>query len=153
VWQIAAGYEDANDANTLRHDPIFKLLLGRLPESGQPLASQPTLSRFENRVSRSELYRLARVFVDQFIASYDRPSKLIVLDVDDTDDPAHGNQEHIRYDGYYDGYCFVPPYLYEGLSGRLITTIRNGGLTMPHHNRSLPPWQGRASESDLRSLG
>jgi hypothetical protein len=81
VLQIAAGYEDANDANTLRHDPIFKLLLGRLPESGQPLASQPTISRFENRVSRSELYRLARVFVDQFIASYDRPPQLIVLEM------------------------------------------------------------------------
>ena len=100
VLQIAAGYEDANDANTLRHDPIFKVLLDRLPESGPPLASQPTISRFENRVSRTELYRLARVFVEQFIASYARPPKLIVLDFDDTEDPAHGEQEHIRYDGY-----------------------------------------------------
>ena len=91
VLQIAAGYEDANDANTLRHDPIFKLLLDRLPESGPPLASQPTISRFENRVSRTELYRLARVFVEQFIASYDRPPKLIVLDFDDTEDP-HSHQ-------------------------------------------------------------
>src|SRR5215467_9485457 len=83
VLQIAAGYEDANDANTLRHDPIFKVLLDRLPESGPPLASQPTISRFENRVSRTELYRLAKVFVDQFIASYDQPPQRIVLDVDD----------------------------------------------------------------------
>ena len=123
VLQIAAGYEDANDANTLRHDPIFKLLLGRLPESGPPLASQPTISRFENRVSRTELYRMARVLVDQFIASYDRAPRLIVLDFDDTEDPAHGEQEHIRYDGYYGGYCFLPLHVYEGLSGRLITTI------------------------------
>ena len=123
VLQIAAGYEDANDANTLRHDPIFKLLLGRLPESGTPLASQPTLSRFENRVSRTELYRLARVFVEQFIASYARPPTLIVLDFDDTEDPAHGQQEQVRYDGYYGGYCFLPLHVYEGLSGRLITTI------------------------------
>lgn len=123
VFQIAAGYEDANDANTLRHDPIFKLLLGRLPESGAPLASQPTLSRFENRVSRPDLYRLARVLVDQFMASYDRPPKLIVLDFDDTEDPAHGEQEQVRYDGYYGGYCFLPLHVYEGLSGRLITTI------------------------------
>jgi hypothetical protein len=107
----------------LRHDPIFKLLLGRLPESGPPLASQPTLSRFENRVSRTELYRLARVLVDQFIVSYDRPPKLIVLDFDDTEDPAHGQQEQVRYDGYYGGYCFLPLHVYEGLSGRLITTI------------------------------
>jgi Transposase DDE domain group 1 len=123
VLQIAAGYEDANDANTLRHDPIFKLLLGRLPESGAPLASQPTISRFENRVSRTELYRMARVLVDQFIASYSHPPKVIVLDFDDTEDPAHGEQEQVRYDGYYGGYCFLPLHLYEGLSGRLITAI------------------------------
>jgi Transposase DDE domain group 1 len=135
VLQIAAGYEDANDANTLRYDPIFKLLLGRLPESGTPLASQPTISRFENRVSRTELYRLARVFVEQFIASYARPPQLIVLDFDDTEDPAHGQQEQVRYDGYYGGYCFLPLHVYEGLSGRLITTIfkakRFSGAQMP----------------------
>src|SRR5947207_9563339 len=123
VLQIAAGYEDANDANTLRHDPIFKLLLDRLPETGAPLASQPTISRFENRVSRTDLYRMALVLVDQFLASYVSPPTLIVLDVDDTEDPVHGGQEQARYDGYYGGYCFLPLHLYEGLSGRLITTI------------------------------
>src|SRR6266852_7763347 len=123
VLHIAAGYADANDATTLRHDPIFKLLLDRLPESGTPLASQPTLSRFENRVSRTELSRMALVLVDQFLASYVRPPQLIVLDFDDTEDPVHGEQEQARYDGYYGGYCFMPLHLYEGLSGRLITTI------------------------------
>jgi Transposase DDE domain group 1 len=123
VLQIAAGYEDANDANTLRHDPIFKLLLGRLPDTGAPWASQPTLSRFENHVSRTELYRMARVLVEQFLASYARPPQLIVLDFDDTEDPVHGEQEQARYDGYSGGYCFLPLHLYEGLSGRLITTI------------------------------
>src|SRR5947207_388090 len=123
VFYIAAGYEDANDANTLRDDPIFKLMLDRLPESGASLASQPTISRFENRVSRPALYRMARVLVEQFIASYRRPPKVIVLDVDDTEDPVHGEQEQARYDGYYGGYCFLPLHLYEGLSGRLITTI------------------------------
>src|SRR6266568_2519016 len=123
VLQIAAGYEDANDANTLRHDPLFKLLLGRLPDTGPPLASQPTLSRFENHVSRTELYRMALVLMEQFLASYARPPQLIVLDFDDTEDPVHGAQEQARYDGYYGGYCFLPLHLYEGLSGRLITTI------------------------------
>src|SRR2546430_12122616 len=123
VFQIAAGYEDANDANTLRHDPIFKLLLDRLPDTGAPLASQPTISRFENRVSRTDLYRMALVLVEQFLASYVRPPQLIVLDFDDTEDPVHGEQEQARYDGYYGGYCFLPLHLYEGLSGRLITTI------------------------------
>jgi Transposase DDE domain group 1 len=123
VFQIAAGYEDANDANTLRDDPIFKLLLDRLPESGAPLASQPTMSRFENRVSRTELYRMAVVLLEQFIASYATPPKIIVLDVDDTEDPVHGGQEQAHFDGYYGGYCFLPFHVYEGLSGRLITTI------------------------------
>jgi hypothetical protein len=123
VLQIAAGYEDANDSNTLRDDPIFKLLLDRLPETGAPLASQPTMSRLENRVSRTELYRMALVLLEQFIASYATAPTVIVLDVDDTEDPVHGQQEQSRYDSYYGGYCFMPLHVYEGLSGRLITTI------------------------------
>src|SRR6266581_7903697 len=123
VLHMAAGYEDANDATTLRHDPLCKLLLDRLPDTGPPLASPPTLSRFENHVSRTALYRMACVLVDQFLASYARPPQLIVLDFDDTEDPVHGAQEQARYDGYYGGYCFLPLHLYEGLSGRLITTI------------------------------
>src|SRR6266581_8049360 len=123
VFHIAAGYEDANDSNTLRDDPIFKLMLERLPETGVPLASQPTISRFENRVSRTELYRMALVLLHQFLASYVSPPQLIVLDFDDTEDPVHGEQEQARYDGYYGGYCFMPLHLYEGLSGRLISTI------------------------------
>src|SRR5438128_10324154 len=73
VYQIVAGYEDANDANTLRDDPIFKLMLDRLPETGDSLASQPTISRFENCVSRPQLYRIARAVLDHFIASYAEP--------------------------------------------------------------------------------
>ena len=79
VYQIAAGYEDTNDANTLRDDPIFKLMLDRLPESGASLASQPTISRFENRVSRPALYRMALVLLEQFITSYAKPPKVIVF--------------------------------------------------------------------------
>src|SRR4029450_10224458 len=123
VLQIAAGYEDANDANTLRHAPIFKLLLDRLPDTGPPLASQPTLSRFENHVSRTELYRMARVLVEQFLASYSRPPQLTVLGFAGPEAPVQGEQEQARYDGYSGGYCFLPLHLYEGLSGRLITTI------------------------------
>src|SRR5262245_46368889 len=123
MLQIVAGYEDANDANTLRHDPIFKLLLDCLPNTGPPLASQPTLSQFENHVSRTEFYRMARLLVDQFLASYARPPQLIVLDFDDTEDPVHGEQKRARHDGYYGGYCFLLLHLSEGLSGRLITTI------------------------------
>jgi Transposase DDE domain group 1 len=100
VWPMAASYEDANDATTLRHDPIFQLLRGRLPESGASLASPPTISRFANRVSRPELSRLARVLVEPFLASYRRPPKVIGLEVDDTEAPVHGEQDQARYDGY-----------------------------------------------------
>jgi hypothetical protein len=124
VFQIAAGYEDANDANTLRDDPIFKRLRDRLPDTGSSLASQPTLSRFANRVSRPELSRMALALLHQFLASYTSAPKVIVLEVDDTEAPVHGGQEHARYDSYYGGYCFMPLHVYEGLSGRLITTIR-----------------------------
>jgi hypothetical protein len=123
VFQISAGYEDANDSNTLRHDPIFKLLLNRLPQSDPALASQPTISRFENGVSRTELYRLAEVLMEQFLTSYATPPEVIVLDFDDTEDEVHGAQEQARYNRHYGSHCFLPLHVYEGLSGRLITTI------------------------------
>src|SRR5262245_16647628 len=125
VLQIAAGYEDANDATTLRDDPIFKLMLDRLPESGAPVASQPTIARFENRVSRTALYRMALVLLAQCIASYDSSPRLLVLDVDDTEDRGHGHQEHARYDSYYGGARFMPARRSEGLSGRLIAALLN----------------------------
>ena len=123
VFQIAAGYEDANDSDALRDDPVVKMVVGRLPETGAPLASQPTISRFENTPSRGELYRLAEVFLDEFIRSYDEAPEVVVLDFDDTEDRVHGGQQLALFHGYYDGYCFLPLHVYEGLSGRLITTI------------------------------
>ena len=80
VYHIAAGYEDANDAHTRRDDPICTLRLDRRPETGAPLASQPTIARFDNRGSRTALSRMARVLLDHFIASYDSPPNVIVLD-------------------------------------------------------------------------
>jgi Transposase DDE domain group 1 len=104
VVHIAAGDEDANDAHTLRDDPLFKRMLDRLPESGAPLASQPTRAGFENRLSRPDLYRMALELLHQCIASYATPPKVIVLDLDDTEDPVHGGQDPARFDGYYGGY-------------------------------------------------
>jgi hypothetical protein len=123
VLHIAAGSEDANDANTLRHDPLFKRLLDRLPDTGPPLASHPTRSRCENPVSRTELYRLARVLVDPCITAYARPPQRIGLDCDETEEPVHGEQEQARYAGYDGGSGCLPLHRYEGLSGRLSTTI------------------------------
>jgi hypothetical protein len=99
VCQMAAGYEDANDSHPLRDDPICTLLRDRLPETGAPLASQPTRSRVANRVSRSALSRMARVLLEQCIASYATQPPVIVLEVDDTEDRVPGQQEPARYDG------------------------------------------------------
>ena len=107
VVQICHGYEDANDCDALRCDPAFKAAVDRLPLSGMDLASQPTMSRLENRVSRTDLYRMARALVDTFIASYDRPPEAILLDIDDTDDPTHGAQQLTLFNGYYQEKCYL----------------------------------------------
>ncbi len=99
VFHSAAGYEEANDSNPLRDDPIGTLRRDRRPETGAPLASQPTMSRGENRVSRRELSRRARVVLEQCLASYATQATGSVLDVDDTEDRGHGHQEHARDDG------------------------------------------------------
>jgi len=127
IFQIACGYEDANDSNSLRVDPAFKAAVDRPPLSGEDLASQPTMSRLENSVSRTDMYRMARALVDIFIASYEKPPQAIILDIDDTDDPTHGAQQGILFNGYYDEKCYLPLHLYEGQSGKLITTILRPG--------------------------
>ena len=127
IARIACGYEDANDCNDLRDDPVFKMLAGRYPETDDALASQPTMSRFENTVSRTTLCRLAIVFADVFIASYETPPPVIVTDSDDTEDKVHGNQQQSLFNGYHGNHCFMPLHVYEGLSGKLITTILKPG--------------------------
>ena len=127
VIQIASGYDDANDCNELRKDPIFKILADRYPETGEALASQPTMSRFENSISRTTLYRLAKVFADVFTASYEREPEVIVLDFDDTENIVHGNQQLSLFNNYFKEYCFMPLHVYEGLSGKLVTTILKPG--------------------------
>jgi len=127
VFQIAAGYEDANDCNTLRDDKILKLCNGRLPDSGHDLSSQPTMSRFENSMSPRQLYNIALAFVNQFIASYNEPPKLIILDCDDTNSNTHGAQQLSLFNQYYGEYCYMPLHIYEGLSGKLISTILRPG--------------------------
>lgn len=127
VFQIACGYEDANDSNDLRSDPALKVACGRLPITGDDLASQPTISRLENSVSRTDLYRIGQALVDAFIASYKKPPKKIILDIDDTDDTTHGSQQLSLFHAYYDDDCYMPVHLYEGLTGKLITTVLRPG--------------------------
>ena len=127
VFQIACGYEDANDCNSLKSDPIFKMSADRLPESGSDLASQPTMTRFENAVGNGELYRIAEVFVRHFINSYGEEPPLIVLDCDDTNNNTHGDQQLTLFNHYYGEYCYMPLHIYEGLSGKLITCLLKPG--------------------------
>ncbi len=127
VFQIACGYEDANDCNDLRSDPSLKASCDRLPITGDDLASQPTMSRLENSVSRPDLYRIAQALLETFIASYDKAPKKIILDIDDTDDRTHGSQQLSLFHAYYDEYCYMPVHLYEGVSGKLITAILRPG--------------------------
>ena len=124
VFQVASGYEDANDSDTLKDDPILKIVCDRLTG---PLASQPTMSRFENSMSKTDLYRIARSFVEVFIDSYKRPPKGIILDLDDTEDKTHGDQQLSFFNAYHNSYCFMPLHIYEGKSGKLITTILRTG--------------------------
>ena len=130
VFQIACGYEDANDSHDLRSDPGFKAACGRLPLSGADLASQPTMSRLENSVSRTDLYRIGLALLEGFIESYDQPPKKIILDIDDTDDITHGAQQLSLFNAYHDEYCYLPVHLYEGTTGKRITTILRPGCRM-----------------------
>jgi hypothetical protein len=110
VFGILAGYEDQNDADSLRADPVFKLVCGRRPD-GDDLASQPTLSRFENSISIPSLKRLRPLFVDHFIAAFDSPPRHLTLDLDAVDDPAHGHQHLTFWHNYYDQNQYLPLFL------------------------------------------
>src|SRR5439155_13475931 len=110
VYGILADYEDQNDADSLRTDPIFKLLCGRRPDETD-LATQPTLSRFENCISIASLKRLRALFVDHFIASFDRPPRHLTLDLDAVDDPAHGHQQLTFWHNYYDQNQYLPLFI------------------------------------------
>ncbi len=127
VFQIACAYEDANDCDLLREDPAFKMACDRLPASDANLASQPTMSRLENGIRRRDLVRIGEAFVDEFIASYDVPPKAVVLDFDDTNDEVHGNQQLSLFNGYHDQRCYCPLHIYEGQTGKLITTLLRPG--------------------------
>lgn len=110
IFGIALGYEDLNDHDTLRHDPLFAVMADKR-EVDEPLASSPTLCRFENRVDRKTLARISAVPVETFIRSFETPPEELILDFDATDDPIHGNQDRGFFHGYYDRYCFLPLYV------------------------------------------
>nr|MEE4268362.1 IS1380 family transposase [Candidatus Krumholzibacteria bacterium] len=113
IFGICCGYGDANDAARLNTDPMHKLLLDRDPVQGDDLASQPTLSRFENQRRRVDLFRLSTALADTVIRAHRhrlrrRKCKLVTLDLDATDDPCHGSQQLSLFNGHYDSWCYLP---------------------------------------------
>lgn len=131
IFAIAAGYEDANDLDDLCRDPALLLSCGK--PLGQTLATQPTLSRFENAVGPKDLYCLAETLAFIVVGQLPSDTRSVVLDVDATDDPCHGQQELELFNGFYDAHCYVPLYLYvtadDGVQRLMGTLLRPGNAS------------------------
>jgi hypothetical protein len=125
LYGIVAGYEDQNDADWLRHDGLFQLIAGK-PELGDELGSQSSLSRLENAVGPSEVGALNDLLTDSFIRSQHKPPALII-ELDSTDDPAHGQQQLIAFNGFFNQYMYHPLLIHEGRTGCLLGTFLRPG--------------------------
>jgi Transposase DDE domain group 1 len=138
IYHIASGYADGNDANRLRHDPMLKLSVERLPlDPTQDLASAPTFSRLEHSVTRTDLYRLTQAFVDHFVASDPAPPAAMVLDLDHSEDPTHGQQELTFSNHHYQSYCSLPLCIFEGTSHALVTACLRPGKRPPGAEKAM----------------
>ena len=129
VLLIAAGYPDADDCDPLRADPAFKMAVGRLPESGRDLCSQPTMCRLENLPGATALKRMMAAMVELFCDSFEQVPRRIVLDIDDTEDRVHGRQQLALFHAHYGGYCFLPIHVYEATTGKPVAVILRPGKT------------------------
>lgn len=143
IFGIAAGYEDANDHQNLRHDAAFQVAAGRTPAQNDydndehtPLASPSTHSRFENRIDEKAIFKMHEVLVDTFLDSYQEPPEEVTLDYDATDDPTHGAQDNRYFNGFYDGYCFLPLYVFCG-DQLLVSYLRPSSVGAAHHARAV----------------
>ncbi|WP_026002693.1 IS1380 family transposase, partial [Sphingobium xenophagum] len=122
LMMIAAGYEDGNDASSLRVDPMFKMALDLTPSGTRALCSQPTISRLENLPDTRALLRMGRAMVDLYCDSFPTVPKRIVLDIDDTFDAVHGGQQLRLFNAHHDEYGFQPIVVFDG-HGRFITAV------------------------------
>lgn len=134
IHAIAAGYEDLNDHQTLRNDPVIQAVAEH--QDNNALASAPTLCRLENNIDREALQKISEVFVERFIASHQQPPSELVLDFDATDDPVHGGQVGRFFHGYYDHYCFLPLYVF--CDGQLLVSyLRPSKIDAAKHSRAI----------------
>ena len=129
IFAIAMGYEDADDLDHPRHDPAFKLARGRMPDSGDDLCSQPTLSRLENAPGLRDVIRLTYALVDAWMASYPSPPRSVTLDIDDTCDVVHGHQQLSLFNAHYDDRCFLPIHVYDTAASRPVAVVLRPGKT------------------------
>ena len=142
VLGIACGWEDLNDHHGLRDDPLMQVASGRVAsdrgaDERRPLASPATLCRLENRVGRGACVELSKLLVELFIESFaDSPPDELVLDFDATDDPVHGDQEGRFFHGYYDGYCYLPLYVFCG-ERLLVSYLRPSNIDASKHSRAI----------------
>ncbi|MGH6675941.1 MAG: IS1380 family transposase [Xanthobacteraceae bacterium] len=126
---IACGYQDADDMDHLRTDPGFKMACGRLPDSGDDLCSQPTVSRWENAPDLRAVMRMTYAMVDLYCASYARPPHAVTLDIDDTVDVVHGHQQLSLFNSHYDERCFLPIHIYDTATSRPVAVLLRPGAT------------------------
>ena len=128
IYQIGCGYEDGNDSNGLRHDPMFKLATGRLPfDADTALASAATMSRFEHAAGSKDIYRISQALIAQFIAGFACPPRTLVLDLDHSEDAAHGQQPLAFYNHHYRSTCYLPLIIFDGQSGALVAAVLRPG--------------------------
>lgn len=128
VLQLANGYEDAVDCNHMRQDPVLKIACKRIPVSGEEmLASQPTMTRLENQVTKRENSGMRSLFLERFIEQHKTVPKEIALDIDGWDAPTHGNQQLSFFHGYYDHHMYYPVLINEAKTGYpLVLQLRAG---------------------------
>ena len=127
VMAIACGHEDCDDLDALRHDPAMKMACERSPDAALGLASQPTLSRLENLAGWRSLARMGLKMIDLFCDSYRTVPGQIVLDIDDTTDRTHGDQQLSLFNAHVDGHCFQPIHIYEAASGKPVALLLRPG--------------------------
>lgn len=127
MYGICLGYEDTNDHNLLRKDPVLKTACDMLPDSSGDLASQPTLSRLENQVSAKELVRLSRELFSLYLSAHSGKRDVIIIDIDSTDDPTHGGQQLSLFHGYYGQHMYHPLMIFDGLTGFPMAVVLRPG--------------------------
>ncbi len=129
IYQICLGYENQNDADFLRDDPILKMCCGLKPNGDSHLSCQSSLSRFENSVEPNHLMALLHDFENEYVDRLSKDQKEVILDIDTSSCPTYGGQQLTLFHGYYKTYMYHPVFVFDGRSGEIISLLLRGGTT------------------------